>query len=1333
MAGDIKIYPQDLCSQMDLSAVDTTPVTEVAKGIIDLIFDPLCGDPDKQQAYAKAGYKQMQTEVSVLEAIEIVNLDPDNPWDIFYRDDDPNIWQKNREANRLEFARNIQEISETILEPIRKRINYMYGDSVTIKVEFCFMSPSALIKYGLPEYHLFAYGKALLMRVEGERASAIYDEIKDWCKDVRYDDNESKNPEDDLEEEEEGGSPIVYGMMKLCNTEAEKQLIYITLPFTDDELKKDELLLVNKSNFYYTEANDFLTAPEADTPTKLFPAYQEDNGVEELYNKIDDKEYEITNLESQISDAIQAKRDNEAKQLESKRKSLQLEVEYYKNPTYEPENVRRRNLLEQLNETYPTNETKNELNNLIKEMDKQPVITDSLTDYINKIDRLENNNITSVNKVDFSSNSIYFPGIAGVKCSKCKEKELDSENVIYSEYFMAYKLVALYIGIKCMEKEKELNPSDDGISEEEVEEIYNYRMSILEAEKKKRRQEAYNKKVKEMFPNGFENVTEIPEIVVTEDDIDYTGLIEPDKEEIRKELVVEKKEEFDIVKEAYRTADLEKFYELNITTPMNLVEFTDDEILDIKIQEYSRFDSQKIIVSILKEYKSLKQVEREYTSIPSLSKFITDNNLNDLLYYLCDDDSDYEVIKNFYFNMLEDRYKGSVSDELKVRKSKLMEEILYRNNVDTTFLPKKGTKEYADYTMEYIYCEMELYTSLQDDERLIQLAEIKDKLDKYYDNAEWARFDVDSFKTTIFTFTEIEYNIYRTKRIGLVLENTTESNENRHLADLLLFFMSKDKEVSENPYIALCSDYGNTSFFNQCLSKVFKMYINEDQEWIDNSKLKDTTFSDTLKNELILLSSYLDDKVNKLNNFLDANNEYIRNTLYVDNKLVELHNKMSKNSVCMQFRDYGIEYVELNEQIGDLLLNTENLKEENEYNIKLKKARLKVKRILDYMLMPDIDKKIQNYEEEQDIALENGRINRANKIANEILPEIKRLKKFREDFFETAEEMDGYLPMREAQTRRYEFLSDLDPTNKYLFYKKVVNDITMDYEYSKGIFSDQLSDTEKMKLYLRETIKIVSDAIENVPNGSMLRSEKDRLEWELAYLENKNNEKENVKNDLLDKMRIKKADIDMEIEKREKDLEYLHFVTWKNTYEENLKLKYKKYMKIENLPSTGIKYIFPFMLFDEFKRTYLEYTDKSISDYQLLDAYREYSEIDYNAYNIEKKNYIKNHLKLWENINYIPDISTMTQNVNTFVLYIDVSGNTNVLKYINYSLGCINGFMGFEPIMISENESNYDIGLMIKVRRTRAFLDDVKYFLNTMFKTNMDSINYELKNKDDIF
>lgn len=1332
MSSDIKVYPQDLCSQMDLSAVDPTPVTETAKGIIDLIFDPLCGDPDKQQAYAKAGYKQIQTELSVLEAIEIVNLDPDNPWDIFYRDDDPNIWQKNREANRLEFARNIQNISENILEPIRKRINYMYGDEVKIKVEYCFMSPSALIKYGLPEYHLFAYGKALLMRVEGERASAIYDEIKDWCKDVRYDDDETKNPEDDLKEEEEGGTPIEYGMMKLCNTEAEKQLIYITLPFTDDELKKDELLLVNKSNFYYTEANDFLTAPEPDTPTKLFPAYQEDNGVEELYNKIDDKEYEITKLEDQISDAIQNKRTDEANRLESKKKALQLEVDYYKNPTYEPENIRRRNLLEQLNETYATNESKRELNDLNKEIEKQPIITDSLTDYINKIEKLETSNVSSVNNVDISSDSLYFPGIAGVKCSKCKEKEANSENKIFSDYFMAFKLVALYIGIQCMEKERLDNPNDDNVSEEEVDEIYDYRMSILEAEKKKRKQNAYNNKIKELFPNGLDGVTEVPEIIVTEDDIDYSGLEEPNKEDIRKELAQEKIEELEIVKEAYATANLDKFYELNITTPMNLVEFSDTEIIDIKIQEYSKFDTQKYIVDLLKEYKNLISVEEDYNNIQSLSQFIKLNNLNPLLYYLCEDDSDYEDVKTFYFKMLEDKYKDDEKNKLKIKKSNLLEDILYSKGIDLTLMPQKGTREYADFSLDYIKCEIELYQELNDIEKLNQLTEIEIKLNSYYKNENWLMFDIDSFKTQIFTFTDIDYNVYRTKRIGMVMEDERESLENRHLASLMIYFKVKENEVFDNPYISLCSSYGNDSFFKQCLSNVCKQYINEDEEFINNSKIEINSFSNTLKDQLTILSNYLKNCVNSLNNFLDTNNNYIFNSLYVDSKLVELYNELNKNYICMQFRDYGIEYVELNEQIGDLLLNVDNT-EENQYNIILKKSRLKIKRTLDYMIMPDIDKKIQNYEEEQDIALENGRINRANKIAEDILPEIKRLKKFREDYFETAEESDGYIPMREAQTRRYEFLSDLEPSNKYLFYKKVVNDITMDYEYSKGIFSDQLSDDEKLKLYLKETIKVVSNAIDNIPNGNMLVSEKERLEWELSYLENKNNEKENVKNDILEKMKLKKIDIDNEISKRENDLNYLHFVTWKNTYEENLKLKYKRYMRIESLPSTGIKYTFPFMLFDEFKKMYLEYTNKNISNYQLLDAYREYSEIDYNTYYIERKNYIKNHIDLWKNINYEPNISTMTKEVQTYLLLIDINGKSDVLQYINYTINCINGFIGIEPVVLSENESSFDVGLIIKIRRTNSFIEDIKYFLTNMFSSNLDEVNYELKHKDDIF
>lgn len=1335
MAEEIRVYPKDECNS-DTNAVDTKPVTEVAKAIIDLVFDPLAGDVDKHGAYLKAGIKPMQTKVTVVEAYEIVNLDPDNPWDIFYRDDDPKIWQKNREANRLEYAANIQRISEEILEPIRKHIKYVYGDAVTIKVELCFMSKAAIIKYSLPESHLFSQGKALLMRIEGERASLIYDEIKDWC-------NDKNNLEEGdisvstLELNPDDALPINYGMMKLCNTESEKQLIYITLPFTDEELEKDELLLENKSNFYYTECNDFRLAPEADTKTKIFPAYQQDNGVEDVYNKLDDMENDLKNLNEKIAKAMEDNNDTELENLRSEKKNIEIEIDFAKNPTNEPDSIREINKLEKINELYPTPVTINKLKSLNENLKRNPSLEDSLTEYINKINSneirlldLEGNLEKGVKK---NNNDIYVAGIPGKRCSNKKKKYEENKQKMFEEYFMALRMFALNVGIICMEQELIDHPVDTSIDEELVEKEYKFQVSNYETEVRYRKLQAYNNKVKELYPNGIPKDTNIPPIEISEEDVDISDLKYPDKDEIRNSMKVEIISKVDIVKDAYATKDLDKFYEINVTTKLNYVKLTDEEILNKKIFELSKYDSLNKLVDLYKKELELIKNNTEFNSIQDFDSLIVDNDLNNLFYFISKSKADINDVADFYFDFLKEKNKDVDNIEDKVNKSKSMFKLLSEEKVNITAVPMKATEDYAKFCMKYLKCEIDLYTQLNDEERLSKLNEIKSKLEDYYNAKEWNRFDIDSFKTNIFNFSEVEYITYRLKRIDTIRHDTVNSTlKDRQISDFLIYFSDYNSANMSNPYIELCSVIGMGSFYMQSSIKAIDFVLNNYNEYIASDKVinKDPLEEDVINN-LNIIKNYMSNYITKLNSNIDCHNGVVDSFVYVDDDLISLDIKMNEFSRNLTFKDYGIEYIQLNEQIGSLKINKELPIEERNYQIELKHNRLICKRSLDYILLSDLEKKIQNYKDELETAAEYNKTDKINKINNEVMPELIKLKDLRDNFFENNTIDDGYESMKSAQTKRYEFLSDKYPRNSYLFYKKLTNDTTMDYEYGRGVFSKEvMSDENKYKTYVKELIKALESAIDKIPNTELIEDDLDALKYELAYIENKNNEKETRQKELMQEMRLKKIDVNLEIEKREKDKEYLHYITWKNSLEEMLKLKYKTYIRIENTPSKGIEFKYPFMLFDEYSDLYRTYKN-DVSIYQLLDGYKEYTNMSYNVYAVEKDYYINKHIKLWENVSYEPNLNSVTDNINSFIIFINESDNEKI-KRIYKCISIINGFMDITPILVSENKSNYSKAFLLNIRRTNLFVDDLTLLLKQMYDLDLSSIDIKIENKDDV-
>ena len=201
------------------------------KGAIDKIFDPL---DSTKGAYGNAGYTShnmfQNTTVSYEISYDLVNLEPNNPYDIYYRDEDEIMWDRNRRSTNMKINANVQTIHDTIVVPFRARVKEMFGESVIVRVEYCFMCLDALVKHRLPSDHLFSQARAVMLRIENEKASVIYDDILRFC------------AEDYEDLEDDRAQPFDYGLMKLCSSDKEKERIYITLPFTKEEIEEDPLL-----------------------------------------------------------------------------------------------------------------------------------------------------------------------------------------------------------------------------------------------------------------------------------------------------------------------------------------------------------------------------------------------------------------------------------------------------------------------------------------------------------------------------------------------------------------------------------------------------------------------------------------------------------------------------------------------------------------------------------------------------------------------------------------------------------------------------------------------------------------------------------------------------------------------------------------------------------------------------------------------------------------------------------------------------------------------------------------------------------------------------------
>lgn len=1303
LAGDTGI--SDNLQFDDKGSVDVRPVTEKAKSIIDQIFDPLAGKKGSgvigsvsRSSASVAGYNE-KTDVTVTEiSYDIINLDPDNIWDIYYRDDDPVIWDSNRKSATMEVNGNIQKIHETIITKIRDRIKIMFGDSVLIRVENCFMGPSALLKYRLKSDHLFSQGRAVLFSITGEKASFIYEDIMDWCDDDT--ENDIKDPNGTVLE------PFDYGMMKLCNTNAEKQLIYITLPFTQEELDADELLLVNKSNFYYTESNKFMMAPESSTPTKIFPAYQPDNEVEDLFNKIDDLDDEINKLEKQVQYYKQNGYIKNMEKIASEKYKLELEKEFVSECTELPEIEKERIIAEKINEKFPTDKNKADLEEINKKIEGFPLEKDEFDERIIK----ENVMHDTIN-IDLSLDLTSEMDI-GLNRKFILQEQID-------QYFLARKLIDIY---KLMDY---YNGIDFNIDSEFIDNELSYRKSIYNAEKNSRREVLYQQKVKELYPNGIPENTKIPYIEVKESDVDMSDMTIPTKESIYDEYEQQFNESKIMIREAYNNMNPSLIENKKYPFSFKDKKYSKKEINQIEKREFEKFD---LLTNLVKKCELVDDYlikEEIYKNTSSISELFDSENINPLFRILFSDKSDINIIQNYYYERLKQQYS---SPELlkKIDLSIKLTDIFREKDFNITIIPASDSSNYSEFIMTYLECELKLYTELSDQSNIDKLMSIKSKYLEYAEKAEYNKMKLSDFKTDIFQFTDIEYDSVKQSMFQDNYSNENLSGDERAINKIAYLINElKIKTKNMRQYID-ANEIGKNSYLEQCVTTLLSSFYNDTEEWISKNFDKPIIVTDDTINDAKLIDSKLKSNTLLMNNYFDAYNKFISFVKYNKDIILEVDNYMNSIELSLVYKDYGIEFSSLHEQIAKLSISD---KEDKDYNIRLKSDRIILKRELSYIISKDIEKKITHYLYEESAAIDFGKINRYNQITIEIMPELIRLKELKENFIPIDRTVNIYESKKLAEKERLAFLYQMDPYNKSILYRYMTIEITMDYESSRGIFENlNIPKEKKYKLYLEEILKEL-----NRSESPLLDSEKMHIQKEIDYINNFNNEREIKKTEIIEDINKKKQKIQEEMEKRKRDKEYLHEQVWKEFFENEMKLKYKNYVKIEYLPSTGVKFIYPFYLYEEFKQEYTKlFPKENISIYEIIDSYREYCKGNFNLFEREKNNKIVEMHSKWLGFKYNPDVSTMTTEINTYILVSNDQKDENLYKKIYNSLYKINGFMGFEPILLSDNNREYNVSLMIKIRRTlEGFKTDINKFVKEMYKTD-PRVEIEVLNKEDI-
>ena len=1315
---------KDFCGQPAKPATKSAnkqSFKDKVKGVIDKIFDPL---DNTKGAYGNAGYNSHNmfhnTTVSYEISYDLVNLEPDNPYDIYYRDEDEMMWDRNRRSATRDVNYNVQDIHDTIVVPFRARVKEMFGAAIIVRVEYCFMCYDALVKHRLPSDHLFSKARAVMLRIEGEKASVIYDDILRFCSD----DNE------DIEEDR--AQPFDYGLMKLCSSDKEKERIYITLPFTKEELEEDPLLSGNKSNFQHSSVNGLGIIPDSSTSTKVFPAYYPDNDVEDFFNELDDADDKIEEIDKKIEEAKEEENKDELDKLRQEKFELEQFKQDLLNPDDESSDLEKEIKKAELIYTkFPTELNKKLIELATKELGKFPSDDDTLTVAVGKINSIS---VTIQSDLDITGE--------------------------HTDYFTARKFYKLNLAIRCR-KAMRFN-----LPEKELEEIYNDRVKDYEKIKNQRLQElineyvtrkrafyeerqkltdqynedykVYQEKYKEYLNqknNSTEDsspieepeppeqvpVEEYDEPIPTTDDVVMDDLVYPTKEDI----LAEKQKDFNSVlvelERIYTERDVEALDAIQTDFPLNIVKFSDERKNDMEKVEYSKFPSLKVLVEECDRYKESITSKRNYRTFSNLASYLRSNNYPDEYKWFLTDKSDYTEVMDFYFSIIKQNKSEISNIDSKIERSKSIAHICRGRNFEISFVPNSESPAYRRFVLEYLLIETMYANNIQDNTRIAFLEGIKAKYDTYIENKEYSKLNINDFRCDIFQFGDQEYEVSKMKFLMTLYANENESTRRRVLAYIAYKVLVTRAEISEKEWFTNCNPTGKDSLDNQVLSNLFDPIYKDTKNWLESVSGELTNIESIDRDTLYRLGKideFITSKTAAFNTYLTKHNDYILNIVYNPDMTVRVNKVYKSSKRNYSFVDYGFEYVALQRQAADSK-NAED--EDGIYRARLKLDRIMMKRQLIYLMLDDTAKKISNYELEMVAAIDFGKLNRFKKINDVIIPELKRLKDLKDKFTPNDNAKDLYEEQKRVEKERLTYLFSQNPTDTALLYRKATLEITMDYENDKGIFENiNKTKDERYLMYLEGLLDALAKE-----NNSSLNDEVTTIRDEINYLRDVGEAKRNKKNKIIQQIKESKMKLDAELERRETDKEYLHYRMRITDLENSMKLKYKEFTKIENLPSKGVVFKFPFKEYEEFKLIYESTLDlpTKISEYEILDAYYQYSNMNFTYFENNTREAIEKMHSYWEGINYNPDPATMTAEVNKYLILIDEGAQKDFSKSVGRSLYCINGFMDIDTVIMTDNNLDYTTAILVKMRRTIEFEDDLKYFMTAMCKQNHDLVD----------
>lgn len=778
--------------------------------------------------------------------------------------------------------------------------------------------------------------------------------------------------------------------------------------------------------------------------------------------------------------------------------------------------------------------------------------------------------------------------------------------------------------------------------------------------------------------------------------------------------------------------DLNTLYESKNVNDMNKCDLTADikslniselDYLDRENVEYAKYPLLKALIDENNIRKSLKTESESIKTTETISQYINKTFVDETFYtWLLLDKSDYIDIQQVYFDTQYEANKSIPDIDKKMSLSRSIANYFNEHKFRIDVIPSKDTLEYANYCMTFLLAEISAYTSLDDTTQLTKLNEIKAKYEAALEKQDYTIFDLKEFKSDIYQFSSTEYDTAKSKFLRNIFTNLTEDMNKRLLAYVAFRIHQESISLPGKRYFNICNkDVGQYSL----LTQLIKVHIDEAMSNKDYFRQdvteEDVEFTDPMKTNLASISTKIEEFITKFNDYLDKYNDFIYKIIFSYDDAV-ITNKFYKDTVeNYNFKDYGLDYTNFYSQINKILDDDEN--DDKDYEVRLIRDRIIRKRSLKYLRQPDIDIQLDNAYDELKAAYDFNKIPRINELEQEIIPELLRLKNLKESLNLTNDRLESLLRRRDLEYERLEYLASIRREDISLLYRKVTFKNTFDFENDIMEYDKlSLNKTQKYVKYLRKNIELINES--NYPE---LAKEVPVIEAEIAYCENKNNEKSAKRTEMMEKLAEKQKEIKIELQKRNDDKEYLHQITMVNMYHHYLKSLYKDYGKVETLPSTGNVIKYPFYMYEEFeaeyKRFFSDRPDIIISNYEILDAYRKYTNISFNLYHKEKARYFIENRKLWRNMDYRPHNDTMTSKVHTYILKVPEYKDISLYKNIFYILNNIAGYIFIETSVSNDRHKR----LLLQFRRTSSgLIYDIKYFLKYMFGFSDQYVNDNL-------